>query len=430
MVALRHDMYQKTVQDIVNLYEDGHLNLSPGFQRDSVWTERDRAKLVDSIMRNYPIPAIFLYRRSSDGEIIYDVIDGKQRIESILMFMGAIRGNRFWARVQLPGEEEKDWVDWNTLRRMRKQNLINGYSLRTIEVDGDPAGIIDLFVRINSTGKALTAAEKRHARYYNSHFLREAGRLAKRYENYFKQQNILSSGQITRMKHVELICELMISINQGDVINKKAALDRVMESDSFTKFQVKTAKDKTVRSLNRLKRMFPRLSQTRFHQISDFYSLAILIAKFEEERLILTEPKRNRRAWELLVAFSNGVDTVRERQKKALGPNVGQESYRDYLLTVIQSTDEVNQRRNREQILRGLLQNLFKRKDSERFFSPEQRRILWNSASERKCAKCGKQVTWSDLTIDHINPFSKGGSRKLENAALMHRSCNASKGNR
>ena len=51
---------------------------------------------------------------------------------------------------------------------MRKQNLINGYSL-TIEVDGDPADIIDLFVRINSTGKALTAAEN-GTRYYNSHF--------------------------------------------------------------------------------------------------------------------------------------------------------------------------------------------------------------------------------------------------------------------
>ena len=108
MAALRHDMYQKTVQDIVNLYENGHLNLSPGFQRDSVWTERDRAKLVDSIMRNYPIPAIFLYRRSSDGEIIYDVIDGKQRIESILMLWVLLEGidsGAFNFR-----RRRKDWV--------------------------------------------------------------------------------------------------------------------------------------------------------------------------------------------------------------------------------------------------------------------------------------------------------------------------------
>ena len=197
----------------------------------------------------------------------------------------------------------------------------------------------------------------------------------------------------------------------------------------FYKISSKNSKRQNSTVFEPLKANVPKVYQTRFRQISDFYSMNF-IAKFEEERLILTDPKRNRKAWELLIAFSNGVDTVRERQKKALGPKVGQESYRDYLLTVIQSTDDVNQRRNREQILRGLLQTLFKRKDSERLFSPEQRRILWNSASERKCAKCGKQVTWSDLTIDHINPFSRGGQRKLENAALMHRSCNASKGNR
>ena len=42
----------KTVIDLVNLYEDGVLNLEPGFQRQSVWAERDRAKLIDSILRN------------------------------------------------------------------------------------------------------------------------------------------------------------------------------------------------------------------------------------------------------------------------------------------------------------------------------------------------------------------------------------------
>src|SRR5450830_47808 len=55
------------------------------FQRQSAWKERDRAKLIESILRNYPLPAIFLYRREEDGKLVYDVIDGKQRLESILM---------------------------------------------------------------------------------------------------------------------------------------------------------------------------------------------------------------------------------------------------------------------------------------------------------------------------------------------------------
>ncbi len=430
MPGLRHDAHQKTVQDLVNLYEDDDLNLSPGFQRASVWTERDRAKLVDSIVRNYPLPSIFLHRREENGKIVYDVIDGKQRIESIFMFMGLIRGQRFRARVHLPGEDERNWVDWNRLRSMRKQHLITGYNLRIIEVDGELADVIDLFVRINSTGKALTTAERRHAKYYNSVFLREAARLAARFESYLVKNRILTKGQIARMRHVELMCELMISIHQGDVINKKAALDKVMESNSFSPIQTRKARERTVVALNRMRRMFPLLHQTRFRQVSDFYSLVLLLSKFESERLILTDKRRNKFAADLLVAFSTGVDHAREKVQKARSLKPGLESYRDYLLTVVGGTDDIQQRRNREQILRGLLQSLFERKDTKRLFSAEQRRILWNSSAERKCSHCGEPLNWSDLSIDHINPFSKGGSTRLANAALMHRRCNARKGNR
>src|SRR5204863_9473912 len=108
--SLTHRPETKTVTDIVNLFEDELLNLEPGFQRQSVWSERDRAKLIDSILRNYPLPAIFLYRREDNGQIIYDLIDGKQRIESILMFMGQMRG-LYLLRTQLPGQQEAEWVN-------------------------------------------------------------------------------------------------------------------------------------------------------------------------------------------------------------------------------------------------------------------------------------------------------------------------------
>ncbi len=429
MAELQYEAFPNTIENILNLYRNDHLNLSPGFQRNSVWTERDRAKLIDSIVRNYPLPSIFLYRRQKNGEIVYDVIDGKQRIESILMFIGLVRGQRFWARVQLPGDDERDWVNWQSLCRRKKQSLITGYKLQTIEVNGDTADIIDLFVRINSTGKALTPSERRHARFYNSDFLKTAARLASRYEDYFLESSILTASQISRMKHVELISELMISVHQGGVINKKAALDRVMESNSLTATQTEKAARNTVSALNRIRRMFSNLDRTRFCQLSDFYSLVVLAAKFEAEKLILTDRRRNKLARDLLAAFSTGVDLVRELQKKAKGIKTGQELYRDYLLTVIQSTDEISQRQKRENILRGLFESLFKRKDPNRLFSQEQRRILWNTSAARRC-ECGKLLTWGDFSIDHIKPFSKGGRTKLENAALMCRQCNSKKGSR
>jgi hypothetical protein len=185
-----------------------------------------------------------------------------------------------------------------------------------------------------------------------------------------------------------------------------------------------------VSTLNRVKLMFPLLKTTRFRQVTDFYSLAVLVGKFEQERLILTDARLNRLAWDILKIFSTRVDEVRELQRKAKGARPDQEIYRDYLLTVSQMTDDVAQRRNREKILRGLLGSLFARKDSQRGFTAEQRRVLWNKVGAPQCVTCSCKLTWEDFTIDHIDPYSKGGLSRLENAALMCRKHNSKKGNR
>jgi hypothetical protein len=429
--AITHKTTTKSILDLQNLYENDHLNLEPGFQRQSVWGERDRAKLIDSILRNYPLPAIFLYKRHEGGNLVFDVIDGKQRLESVFMFTGAMRG-RYNTRTQLPASETLDWVDWKLLRRKGLQHLVTGYEIPVIEVDGEFGEMIEVFVRINSTGKALTQQERRHARYYDSLFLKEASHLANRFENYFRANGIFSVGQLSRMKHVELMCELMLSLERGDVLNKKAALDQVMKTRPIDGRQLGKASRMVTTALNRLRRMFPQLKSTRLRQVTDFYTLAVLIGKFEREGLILTDRRRNRLAWDLLRAFATKVDEVRELQRKAKGARPDQELYREYLLTVSQMTDDVNQRRKREQILENILRTLFASKDAKRGFSAEQRRIMWNTAAIRTCARrgCTAKLTWDDFTVDHIDPHSKGGRTKLDNAALMCRRHNSSKSNR
>lgn len=431
MSPITFDSQKKSVQDIIDYFNNNRLELDPGFQRRSVWNERDRAKLIDSILRNYPLPSIFLYERHNKaGEPEYDVIDGKQRIESILMFTGAMRGKRFRTKSQLDAEGQEEIIDWNTLKRKKLQGNITGYKLQIIEVKGEPGDIIDLFIKINSTGKSLTTHEKRKAQYFKSEFLKKASAIATRYIPFFRDSKILSSSQMSRMKHIELICELMVSAHLEDVTNKKAALDKIMKSESLEGRHLVKAAGLTVTSLNRLKRMFPQLGQTRFSKLSDFYSLAVLMQKFEREGLILTNAKRNKLAWSMLRAFGCGVNAVSLKHKKLENMQSGQELYREYLLTVREGTDEINHRRARERILQGLLRPLFEKKDSARQFSIEQRRILWNSMTIRKCQKCRKALTWEDFTIDHIDPHSKGGRTSLENAALLCRKDNSIKGNR
>lgn len=425
--TLTHIAETKTITDLVNLYGSRDLNLNPGFQRQSVWSKHDRVKLIDSMLRNYPLPAIFLYRRENNGHIFYDVIDGKQRLESIFMFMGRKSG-KFSYKGILPNDSERSLISWSVLGKRQLQHLITGYKLTAIEVNGDLGDIIDVFIRINSTGKALSAQEKRHARYFNSPVLRLIGKGAEQHLNYFRDRRVLSSTQISRMKHVELFAELALSLHQGSVIHKKTALDKVMSTSGITVNDAKRAVDDTAATLKVLNKMFPQLRTTRFSQLADFYSLVVMIGRLRREGAVLSDQRRNRIAWDLLRRFGAQVDEIREKGKKLQPLGEVEKDCRDYLLTVLEGTDTLTNRQNRDKILTSLLASMFSKKDSKRTFTVEQRRIIWNSSKEKLCTRCHKVLRWSDFTVDHIFPHSKGGKTAFFNAALMCHSCNSSKG--
>jgi hypothetical protein len=427
--SLHFKITTKTINDLVSLYEDGKLELSPVFQRQSVWRERDRVKLIDSIFRNYPLPAIFFYKRIENGDIVYDVIDGKQRLESIFQFMRKMPKS-FKAKVRLPETEDVEYIDWRVILKKERAHLMTGYELSVIEVDGDLSDIIDIFVRINSTGKALTQQEKRKARYYNSPFLREAAHIAGKHESYFLRNGIISSDQINRMKHIELICELMLSFERNDVLNKKTAVDKAISGVGIDGRVLRRVSRTTTTILNRIEQMFPKLRETRLHQQTDFYTLAVLIGKFEHEGMILTDQKRNMLAWDFLRSFCVEVDDVRHRQSQLENIPETFAKSRDYLLTVSQMTDTEPERRKREQILREIIGNIFERKDPQRSYTLEQRRIIWDKSRNKKCCECGHVLEWPNFTIDHIVPHSRGGRSSIENAALMCQSCNSAKGNK
>lgn len=429
---MKYEMNQQSIGDLIARFDNGHLNLEPGFQRRSVWSESDRKKLIDSILRGYPLPAIFLHKsKHAGGELRYDVLDGKQRIESILGFARCLRGRSFYAKVHLPGEDAPREIDYRRLIRERRQALFTGYKLLIIEVEGSTGDIIDLFVKINSTGKALTSQEKRHAKHFsNSAFLSAAARLAERLQKDLVAARVLTPSQVERMKHVELISELMLSIMQGDVINKKSALDKVMSSKAISSREVTKAEKRTYAAVRRCLKMFPKLKTTRFAKVSDFYTLVVLLEKLHERNFVLNDRRRNRLAWDLLTALSIGVDDLNNRRRGLQEIKDVNPTYRDYALTVSESTDSHRNRQSRQQILLSLLESLFERKDERRLFSVEQRRLLWNTTAEKRCEVGNELLTWENFTIDHVDPWDRGGRSELSNAALYCRRHNSAKGNR
>ena len=190
----------------------------------------------------------------------------------------------------------------------------DSYKIQTIEVDGELREVVDLFVRINSTGKPLTSGEKRHARFFESRFLKEADRLVKRPQPWLLKQRVLSSAAIDRMKGTELFSELLMSIHQGGIINKKIALDRAIGNDSINGNTLTRISRECVSTLNTIKRILPELRQTRFHNTADFYSVFMVFWKMRSQSYTLNDGGRNRVAEKMLLRLSNGVDDLRDQQ--------------------------------------------------------------------------------------------------------------------
>ena len=82
------DGYPMSIGELVNLYRDKELDLHPEFQRFYRWSPQQKSRWIESILLGIPLPSFFVVQRD-DG--VWDVIDGLQRLSTILELMGELR---------------------------------------------------------------------------------------------------------------------------------------------------------------------------------------------------------------------------------------------------------------------------------------------------------------------------------------------------
>src|SRR5207253_3076052 len=99
------------LDQIVTYLNDQKINLSPVFQRGHVWSLPVRQKLVKNIVLGKPIPAIFLYKEPQGSKYSYNILDGKQRLESLILFISNDRrdfGIPQWKQYFFSERQRKD----------------------------------------------------------------------------------------------------------------------------------------------------------------------------------------------------------------------------------------------------------------------------------------------------------------------------------
>ena len=186
------DTVQMTIGEISNMYGAQELNILPDFQRLFRWTVDKKSNFIESILIGIPVPPVFAYE-NEDGT--WELIDGLQRISTILEFMGILRDvdsgklirSKLFKTKYLPSLEGLVWESKNDneialdkafqlfFRRAR-------IDFQILKYPSDPKTKFDMFQRLNRGGAIANEQEVRSCSMVmaNAEFMEDIRKFARR----------------------------------------------------------------------------------------------------------------------------------------------------------------------------------------------------------------------------------------------------------
>lgn len=279
-----------TTLDFQGWNESGDLILAPKFQRREVWKTPARSYFIDSILKSFPIPPIFLRLAQSQDRtrIVREVIDGQQRLRALLEFyndgfalskgVGQFPAKRFSA---IP-EDAKTVI--------RAASFICEVFSNISDAD-----VLQVFARVNTYSVPLNAQELRNGKFFGR-FKQTTYGLAFEHLEAWRRFKIFSESSIARMNEVELTSELMIAAMAGQQDKKKsidefyADNDEAFENESKVKRRFRSVFDAISDYLS------DTLQNTEFRRPPLFYTLFCVIHHrlFGLPKETLSTPRRER----------------------------------------------------------------------------------------------------------------------------------------
>lgn len=245
------DRMDFSIGELVNMYEQQELIIHPEYQRLFRWTDTQKTALIESILLGIPIPPIFV---AEDENGIWEVVDGLQRLSTLVSFFGKLKSDN---AVNEFNAFEEDNDDVEIINTNNKWCLEKGDILKSLEgfnVDSLPLKYVlnikrsslrveilrgqsrvtmkyELFKRLNSNGTKLTAQEIRNAIYRGLD-----SSVNKLVEKLSKNPAFVSLTSLTKQKKKELydqelVLRFMAFYDKNTEINNNTAkiLDDFME---------------------------------------------------------------------------------------------------------------------------------------------------------------------------------------------------------
>ena len=314
-------------------YRMGNLDLEPPYQRKSIWNNDYKVYFIDTILRNFPCPTIFLaVEISPSGLTKYHVVDGKQRLLTVFEFVNdefatsadysdPDYADKYFS--QLPGEvKPKFWGYKFTIEYLKTERRKD---------------LNDSFDRLNRNVARLNKQELRHARHAGV-FITYVTQLSD--DPFWKDMGISTPSRIRRMLDIEYVSEIFLVVMHG-IQDGREHLDYYYAwyDEEIPNLEVNRRKYEVCKNLIANLSLY----KTRYSNLADLYSLWSAMSKLYDEHgdSLKIDIERTR---ENLLQFAPKV-------RKGTDDELGEA----YTLAVLQASNSIRSRQTREDILKSLI---------------------------------------------------------------------------
>jgi hypothetical protein len=267
-----------------DLHKRSLLDLDPPYQRRSIWNAPYKEFFIDTVLNDYPCPAIFLYENiTPDGIAKYSVVDGKQRLVTLFEFAS----NEFPVSSEATIAKHKDKyfkdLDDDTKRTFWRYQ----FAVEFIPSE-DETLINTIFDRINRNVAKLTRQELRHAKFSGTFISRVEELSEWTFTTLPKNFPFIQPSSRKQMRDDEFLAQLLLQIEEGPKSYSQDDLDKAFSSRDPVWEKCEEVTDKyrsTIQKIDQIVRsdQTGELIRGRLRNQADFYSLVGGIHRLSEE---------------------------------------------------------------------------------------------------------------------------------------------------
>ena len=434
-----------TIENLMRIKDSNMLVINSEYQRGPVWNESQQKKLIDSVLRGYPLPLLYLHvkkietidlKGASTVTEKYEIIDGQQRINSLYKFWKGqyklFDPEKDDAKARFPKFIKDFPCDWahcffDDLTDDLKQKF-NSTELAYVRIDTDNEDEArDLFIRLQA-GTPLNEQEKRDAwpGGYTEFVLKFAGKRNNMYypgHDFFNDwvkkaspKNIDGQDGVKDIGKSRKLCAGLGMLFFRNASNGNWIDLKIQNIDDFYHQNVSLKMDdpKIVRFNNLLNLALKCLNGYTGKKLDDHevYHIILLLDSLYDD---YTE------SW--IVNFQTALDKFREKFAYAKKFKEG-EYFQNYALLTSASASSASSLKTRHNFFTKKMFEMLKPvlKDKTRIYGELEREILYYRF-ERRCQVCGNEISWNDLEIHHKDQHQHGGETTLDNGVPVHKKC-------